>query len=107
MDVEGSAAAGRRVSFDGPLARNCTPTAVNPSSTCRIWPGSHESDSPGPASYGAVHDLLTNPAYAGAFVFGRKRRQRSLDGQGEVRIHDVEVPIEQWSVCIPDMRPRG
>ena len=23
------------------------------------------------ASYGAVHDFLTNPAYAGAFVFGR------------------------------------
>jgi DNA invertase Pin-like site-specific DNA recombinase len=30
------------------------------------------------ASYGAVHDLLTNPAYAGAFVFGRTRQQKSL-----------------------------
>jgi hypothetical protein len=23
-----------------------------------------------------VHDFLTNPAYAGAFVFGRKRREK-------------------------------
>jgi hypothetical protein len=28
------------------------------------------------ASYGAVHDLLTNPAYAGAFVFGRTRTEK-------------------------------
>jgi hypothetical protein len=25
------------------------------------------------ASYGAVHKLLTNPFYAGAFVYGRSR----------------------------------
>ena len=31
------------------------------------------------ASYGAVHDFLTNPAYAGAFVFGRTRREKRLD----------------------------
>src|SRR3954462_10976814 len=36
------------------------------------------------ASYGAVHDFLTNPAYAGAFVFGRKRREKCLDN-GQVR----------------------
>ena len=28
------------------------------------------------ASYGAVHDFLTNPAYAGAFVFGRTAARR-------------------------------
>ena len=28
------------------------------------------------ASYGAVHDFLTNPAYAGAFVFGRTAQRR-------------------------------
>ena len=27
-------------------------------------------------SYGAVHDFLTNPAYAGAFVFGRTRTEK-------------------------------
>ena len=35
-----------------------------------------------PASYGAVHDFLTNPAYAGAFVFGRTRREKRLDADG-------------------------
>src|SRR3954470_23147810 len=57
------------------------------------------------ASYGAVHDLLTNPAYAGAFVFGRKRREKRLDEHGRVRVHDVEVPLEQWSVCLPEHHP--
>ena len=57
------------------------------------------------ASYGAVHDFLTNPAYAGAFVFGRKRREKRLDAQGRVRVRDVEVPLEQWSVCLPEHHP--
>jgi DNA invertase Pin-like site-specific DNA recombinase len=56
-------------------------------------------------SYGAVHDLLTNPVYAGAFVFGRKRREKRLDEQGRLRVHDVEVPMEQWSVCLPEHHP--
>jgi DNA invertase Pin-like site-specific DNA recombinase len=56
-------------------------------------------------SYGAVHDFLTNPAYAGAFVFGRKRREKRLDEQGRVRVHDVEVAMEQWSVCLPEHHP--
>lgn len=30
------------------------------------------------ASYGAVHDFLTNPTYAGAFVFGRTRAPASI-----------------------------
>lgn len=30
-----------------------------------------------PATYPAVHDLLTNPVYAGAFVFGRTRTPKS------------------------------
>src|SRR3954462_4324950 len=57
------------------------------------------------ASYGAVHDFLTNPAYAGAFVCGRKRRQKRLDAEGRVRVHDGEVPLEQWSVCLPEHHP--
>ena len=54
------------------------------------------------ASYGAVHDLLTNPTYAGAFVFGRTRTDKRLDAQGRVRRRTVELPIEQWSVCLPE-----
>ena len=57
------------------------------------------------ASYGAVHDFLTNPAYSGAFVFGRKRREKTVDRDGRVRIRDVEVPLEEWSVCLPEHHP--
>jgi len=57
------------------------------------------------ASYGAVHDFLTNPAYAGAFVFGRTRTEKYLADDGRVRRRTVQVPVEQWSVCIPDHHP--
>lgn len=57
------------------------------------------------ASYGAVHDFLTNPTYAGAFVFGRTRTQKRLDPAGRVRVKTVELPIEQWSVCLPEHHP--
>jgi Recombinase len=51
-------------------------------------------------SYGAVHDFLT-----GAFVFGRKRREKTLGRDGQVRVRDVEVPLEEWSVCLPEHHP--
>ena len=57
------------------------------------------------ASYGAVHDILTNPAYAGAFVFGRQRVVKRLDEHGQVRVSRVDVPLEEWSVCLPDHHP--
>jgi len=57
------------------------------------------------ASYGAVHDFLTNPAYAGAFVFGRTRREKTIGPDGRLRVRDVEVPQNQWSVCLPEHHP--
>jgi excisionase family DNA binding protein len=57
------------------------------------------------ASYGAVHDFLTNPAYAGAFVFGRKRREKTIGADGKLRVRDVDVPLEEWSVCLPEHHP--
>ena len=57
------------------------------------------------ASYGAVHDFLTNPAYAGAFVFGRTRREKTIGPDGRLRVRDVDVPVEEWSVCLPEHHP--
>jgi excisionase family DNA binding protein len=57
------------------------------------------------ASYGAVHDFLTNPAYAGAFVFGRTRREKTIGPDGRLRVRDVDVPMEEWSVCLPEHHP--
>ncbi len=59
-----------------------------------------------PASYPAVHDVLTNPAYAGAFVFGRTRTEKRVDPDtGAVRSRVQLVAREQWEVLIPDHHP--
>jgi excisionase family DNA binding protein len=56
-----------------------------------------------PATYPAVHDFLTNPAYAGAFVFGRTRTEKRVDpATGAVHSRERLVPREQWEVFIPD-----
>jgi excisionase family DNA binding protein len=57
------------------------------------------------ASYSAVHDVLTNPAYAGAFVFGRTRREKTIGPDGRLRVRDLAVPLEEWSVCLPEHHP--
>jgi excisionase family DNA binding protein len=59
-----------------------------------------------PASYPAVHDLLTNPAYAGAFVFGRTRTEKRVaPTTGAVHSRVRLLPREQWEVLIPDHHP--
>jgi len=58
-----------------------------------------------PATYPAVHDFLTNPVYAGAFVFGRTRTEKRIDASGKVVAHVVELPRDQWAVLIPDHHP--
>jgi DNA invertase Pin-like site-specific DNA recombinase len=58
-----------------------------------------------PASYPAVHDFLTNPAYAGAFVFGRTRTEKRVDAAGKVITRARELPRDQWAVLIPDHHP--
>jgi len=57
------------------------------------------------ASYGAVLKLLTNPVYAGAFVYGRSRREKRVDASGQVRVKTTRVPLEEWSVCLPQHHP--
>jgi DNA invertase Pin-like site-specific DNA recombinase len=54
------------------------------------------------ATYPAIHDFLTNPAYAGAFVFGRNKRRRHVDENGKIVTSTHEVALEDWEVCIPD-----
>jgi len=57
------------------------------------------------ASYPAVHDLLTNPAYAGAFVFGRTRAKKHVDAAGKVITRERLLPQDQWEVLIPGHHP--
>ena len=54
------------------------------------------------ASYPAVHDFLSNPAYAGAFVFGRTRTEKRIDPAGRLITRTRLLPRDQWAVLIPD-----
>lgn len=49
-----------------------------------------------------VHTTITNPAYAGAFAWGRSRSTID-DKTGKYR--KKKLPLEQWQVCIRDKYP--
>ncbi len=57
------------------------------------------------ASYPAVHDFLTNPAYAGAFVFGRTRTEKHVGASGKVISKERLLPQSEWEVLIPGHHP--
>jgi DNA invertase Pin-like site-specific DNA recombinase len=46
--------------------------------------------------------VLRNPAYAGAYVFGRRRSRRQVQPDGSVRARTTILPREQWDVVIQD-----
>jgi DNA invertase Pin-like site-specific DNA recombinase len=54
------------------------------------------------ATYPAVHDFLTNPCYAGAFVFGRNRSEKRIHPDGRLITRTVALPREEWAVLIPE-----
>jgi hypothetical protein len=53
-------------------------------------------------SYHAVHNTLTHPAYAGAYVYGRTRDGRYLGKDGVLRKRRRKLPRDQWEVLITD-----
>src|SRR5208337_3857324 len=55
-----------------------------------------------PPRYHAVHRLLTNPVYAGAYVFGRTLSRTRVEGGRKVIIHGVARRREDWTVLIQD-----
>jgi DNA invertase Pin-like site-specific DNA recombinase len=54
------------------------------------------------ATYSAVHDMLTNPTYAGAYAFGRRQSQRRVGEDGRARISMVPIPRERWRTLLFD-----
>jgi Recombinase len=56
-------------------------------------------------TYHAVHTTLTHPAYAGAYVYGRTRKERYLDRSGALRQRSRRLPRDQWEVLIPGHHP--
>jgi len=53
-------------------------------------------------SYHAIHQVLTNPVYAGAYVYGRTRQESFVDETGAVRKRIRHLPQEQWQVQLLD-----
>ncbi len=74
----------------------------------RLWGGAHDGELVWrPLHHGRMLDLLHNPAYAGAYVYGRtKTRRQALPGEA-LRIKGVQrrVTRDAWAVVIPDTYP--
>ena len=56
-------------------------------------------------TYHAVHTTLSHPAYAGAYVYGRTRKERYLDPGGALRQRSRRLRRDQWEVLITDHHP--
>lgn len=53
-------------------------------------------------TYTAIHHVLTNPTYAGAYAYGKTRQERYVDEAGRVRKRVRRLPRSEWQVLIPD-----
>src|SRR6201984_561002 len=53
-------------------------------------------------SYTALYHVLTYPVYAGAYVYGKSRRQITLDATGRRKRQTRKLPPSEWSVLIPE-----
>jgi DNA invertase Pin-like site-specific DNA recombinase len=56
-------------------------------------------------TYHAVHNVLTHPAYAGAYTFGRSRQEKRVSGDGALRVRRRVLPQDEWEVLIKDHHP--
>ncbi len=58
-----------------------------------------------PPTYTAIHHILTNPVYAGAYAYGKTRAERAVDAQGNVQTRLRRVPMSEWAVLLPEHHP--
>ena len=56
-------------------------------------------------TYAAIHATLTNPAYAGAYCYGKTRHERVVDESGAVRVRTRRLARAEWAVLLPDHHP--
>ena len=56
-------------------------------------------------TYTALHHVLTNPVYAGAYAYGKSRHERYVDEQGMLRRRTRHLPMAEWSVLLPEHHP--
>lgn len=53
-------------------------------------------------TYPRIHQVLTNPVYAGAYAYGKTRQERYLDQAGRLRKRVRRLPRSEWAVLIHD-----
>lgn len=53
-------------------------------------------------TYTAMHKVLTNPVYAGAYVYGKTRGERFVDPDGTIQRRIRRLPRSEWAVLILD-----
>jgi DNA invertase Pin-like site-specific DNA recombinase len=56
-------------------------------------------------TYTAVHHILTNPVYAGAYVYGKTKHERYVDQEGNFKKRTRHLPIGEWAVLLPEHHP--
>ena len=54
------------------------------------------------ASYAAIHNVLRNPVYAGAYAYGRTRSEVTLDATGARKKRVRHLPQSEWQVLIKE-----
>jgi DNA invertase Pin-like site-specific DNA recombinase len=59
----------------------------------------------GRLTHSRAQTVLRNPAYAGAYVFGRRRSRRHVDPDGTIHAKVTMLPRDQWGVVIHDHHP--
>jgi DNA invertase Pin-like site-specific DNA recombinase/uncharacterized protein YndB with AHSA1/START domain len=58
-----------------------------------------------PARRSIILSILHNPAYAGAYVYGRKMRDATRRTPGRPASGIVRQPIDKWRVCLQNVYP--
>ena len=56
-------------------------------------------------TYHQIHSVLESPVYAGAYAFGKTRRERYVDEHGNTRQRMRRLPQAEWAVLIWDHHP--
>lgn len=56
----------------------------------------------GPLSHSRVLGVLRNPAYTGAYVYGRYRQTKTLSAEGSIQTHTRVTPMAAWQVLLRD-----
>jgi DNA invertase Pin-like site-specific DNA recombinase len=53
-------------------------------------------------TYTAIHHVLTNPVYAGAYTYGKTHQEPYVDQNGRLRKRIRRLPRSQWTILIHD-----